>query len=102
MNEWHIQSRAHACQSCGQEFPNGATYHTLLFDEKHSFSRLDICADCWTKQYTEARDRRGFVSHWQGVYESPPAAAPEPIQKGTAEELLRKLVELNDPKSVSY
>ncbi|PYK62291.1 MAG: hypothetical protein DME21_06760, partial [Verrucomicrobia bacterium] len=36
-------------------------------------------------------------SHWQGVFEVPPAQ-PEPIQKETAESLLRKLVEQNDLK----
>jgi hypothetical protein len=97
MNEWHIQSRAHACQSCGQGFRDGAAFHTLLFDEKKEFLRMDICSDCWAGQYSEARDRRGFVSHWMGQYEPPPAAAPEAIRKDTAESLLRKLVELNDP-----
>lgn len=98
MNEWHIQSRAHACQSCGQGFRDHTAYHTLLFDEKTEFLRMDICGDCWTKQFADARDRRGFISHWQGVYEAPPAAAPEAIRKDTAEDLLRKLVELNDPR----
>ena len=43
-------------------------------------------------------DRKGFVSHWQTIYTVPPAAPPDPIQKETAETLLRKLVEMNDPK----
>ena len=59
---------------------------------------MDICTGCYTKQFAEARDQRGFVSHWQGVYEAPPAVAPDAIRKDTAEDLLRKLVELNDPR----
>src|SRR4030095_10823623 len=35
-----------------------------------------------------------------GTYEPPPSAAPEPIQKENAESLLRKLIELNDPKFI--
>jgi hypothetical protein len=98
MNEWNIQSRAHRCQACGKSFADKQVYHTLLFDEKQEFKRLDICSGCWQSQYSQgASDRKGFVSYWQGVYEAPPAA-PEPIQKENAESLLRKLIELNDPR----
>jgi hypothetical protein len=99
MNEWNIQSRAHACQACERQFADKAAYHTLLFDQKSEFVRQDICADCWDQQFSQgAQERKGFVSHWQGVFEAPPAAPPDPIQKATAESLLRKLIELNDPK----
>ena len=99
MNEWNIQSRAHACQACEKSFADGQPFHTLLSDEKSEFKRLDICEPCWQAQFSEgARDRKGFISHWQGVYQSPPPAPPEAIQKENAETLLRKLVELNDPK----
>jgi hypothetical protein len=97
MTEWNIQSRAHACAACGKGFADKEHYHTLLFDEKADFRRSDICQACWQKQYSDgARDRKGFVSYWQGVYEAPPPPS-EPIQKETAESLLRKLIELNDP-----
>jgi hypothetical protein len=99
MNDWNIQSRAHQCQACGKSFADKQVYHTLLLDEKQGYSRLDVCEPCWQSQYSEgARERKGFVSHWQGLYELPPLAAPDPIQKETAETLLRKLVALNDPR----
>ena len=41
--------------------------------------------------------RKGFISHWQGTYEVPPPVV-DVIQKDTAETLLRKLIEQNDPK----
>lgn len=98
MIDWNIQSRAHACQACGQPFADQAPYHTLLSDVKHGYERVDVCESCWTAQYSHgASDRKGFISHWQGVYALPPAQ-PEPIQKETAETLLRKLVEQNDPQ----
>jgi hypothetical protein len=98
MIEWNIQSRAHACQACGKPFHHQQAYHTMLFDEKLGYSRLDVCESCWTAQYSQgATSRKGFVSHWQGVYEVPPAR-PDPILKETAESLLRKLVELNEPR----
>jgi hypothetical protein len=100
MNEWNIQSRGHACEACGKTFTDREPYHTLLFDEKQDFRRSDVCVGCWQRQYAEgARERKGFVSYWHGIYEAP-APAPEPIQKDTAESLLRKLIELNDPRHI--
>ena len=99
MIEWNIQSRAHACQACGQGFADRQKYHTLLFDEKQGYARLDVCEGCWEAQFSQgAADRKGFVSYWQGAYATPPPAPPEPIAKDTAEALLRKLVELNNPQ----
>src|ERR1043165_844814 len=100
MTEWNIQSRGNECESCGRPFTDKEVYHTLLFDERANFRRSDICQACWQKQYSQgARDRKGFVSYWQGVYEAPPPR-DEPIQKENAESLLRKLIELNDPQYI--
>jgi hypothetical protein len=99
MNEWNIQSRSHACQACEKGFSDKESYHTLLFDERQEFRRLDICKACWEAQYSLGiSDHKGFVSHWQGLYEAPPPARPEAIEKENAESLLRKLIEQNDPK----
>jgi hypothetical protein len=96
--EWNIQSRAHACQSCKKPFSDKETFHTLLFDAKEGYERLDVCEDCWRAQFSQgATDRKGFISHWLTMYTVPPSAPPEAIQKDTAETLLRKLLELNDP-----
>lgn len=98
MNEWNIQSRGHACQSCNAAFTGKQSYHTILFDEKRDFLRIDVCDKCWTDQFSESRDRKGFISCWQGQYEAPPAAPVDPIQKATAETLLRKILERNDTR----
>jgi hypothetical protein len=95
MNEWNIQSRAHACESCTQPFADKQHYHTLLFDDAPELRRSDICEPCW-KSAEGSRDRKGFISHWQGVYEAP-VAQVDAIQKENAETLLRKLIEQNDP-----
>jgi hypothetical protein len=100
MTEWNIQSRAHACSACGKAFADREGFHTLLFDEKTQFRRSDICQDCWQRQYSEgARERKGFISYWHGLYEAP-ATRPEPIRRETAESLLRKLIEQNDPQFI--
>jgi hypothetical protein len=98
MIEWNIQSRAHACCACAKLFADKQPYHTMLFDESQGFERFDVCEMCWATQYSQgATSRKGFISHWQGVFEVQ-SAQPEPIQKENAESLLRKLAELNDPK----
>lgn len=96
MNEWNIQSRAHACEACGQPFADQQPYRTILFDEGKALRRSDICEPCAGKN-GDARTRTGFISHWQGIYEvSPPVV--DAIQKETAETVLRKLIEQNDPR----
>ena len=98
MNEWNIQSRAHACEACAQPFADRQPYHTLLLDEKAGLRRSDICEPCWQKQFAgDARSRAGFISHWQGIFEVPPPMV-DAIQKETAETVLRKLIEQNDPR----
>jgi hypothetical protein len=95
MIDWNLQSRAHACQTCEQPFADQHPYHTLLFDEAAGYRRHDVCETCWTAKF--AAGPRQHLSHWQGVYEAPPAEPPDAIQHETAESLLRKLVEANDP-----
>jgi hypothetical protein len=98
MIEWNIQSRAHVCHACAQAFADQQTYHTLLFDAKQGYERVDVCESCWSAQYGQgATSRRGFISHWQGLFEIP-VPTPEPIQKENAEILLRKLIERSDPR----
>ncbi len=100
MNEWNIQSRARACQVCAKSFTDKEHYHTLLLTNRHELARMDICIPCWdTKYAADKGERKGFISHWQGLYHAPVASAStDAIQKESAETLLRKLIEANDPK----
>jgi len=99
MIDWNLQSRAHECQSCQRAFADKDAYHTLLFDEHAGYRRHDVCEACWQGQFSQgASDKRGFLSHWQGVYEAPPTDAPEAMKHETAETLLRKLMEQNEPR----
>lgn len=99
MNDWNIQSRASTCGSCTQPFADRQTLHTLLFDEHaEDLRRMDVCEACWQSQFSDgARERKGFISHWQSIYEAP-APPSDAIHKDTAETLLRKLIEQNDPR----
>ncbi|MSU31211.1 MAG: hypothetical protein EXS25_00850 [Pedosphaera sp.] len=98
MIEWHIQSRAHVCKITGRPFSHGEAYHTVLLDAKTGFERLDLCSDAFKDQSAEILARQGLVSHWRGIYEPPPAVAPDAIQKEDAESLLRKLLEQPDDR----
>jgi hypothetical protein len=82
---------------CGRSFADKESYHTLLIDEKSDLRRSDVCVACWQGKFADAQNQSGFISHWQGVYEAPPPVT-EAIQKETAETLLRKLIEQNDPQ----
>jgi len=98
MNEWNIQSRAAACEACGQPFADKQPLHTLLSDERSELRRMDICQSCWQNQFNDgARERKGFISHWQTIFNAP-VPVVDAIQKDTAETLLRKLIEQNDPR----
>lgn len=99
ITEWNIQTRSHGCEACGKSFADKESYHTLLVDEKTHFRRSDLCAACWQQKFADAPGRGGFISYWQGVYEAPPPVT-EAIQKETAETLLRKLIEQNDPQYI--
>jgi len=66
-------------------------------EEKSEFRRSDVCATCWPAKFADAQSLPGLISHWQGIYEAPPPIT-EAIQKETAETLLRKLIEQNDPQ----
>jgi len=99
LNDWNFQSRGHACGECEASFDDGGACHTLLMDEQREFRRMDLCDRCWEAKYAEgANHRKGFVSHWQGVYEAPPAEPPEVIEKNTAETLLRQLMETGEDR----
>ena len=95
MNEWNIQSRAHVCEACSQPFADKQPYRTVLSEAGSELRRSDICEPCAQKN-GDVRAGVGFISQWHGVFEVPPPVT-EAIHKDTAETLLRKPVEQNDP-----
>jgi hypothetical protein len=96
MTEWDIQPRSSACTSCGAPFGQKQTYHSLLTIAVGQQQRRDLCDACFT-----SATRDTFTSYWQGEFKLPAPPAPELIQKDTAETLLRKLGESNDPNYVA-
>ena len=90
--DWNIQPRSSVCTSCQKPFAEKETYHTLLSMDAEGYVRRDLCGAC-----SIAAQRDGVISYWQAEYKLPPPPPAEPIQKDTAETLLRKLVESTDP-----
>ena len=97
MIEWNIQSRAHICETCNLPFADQQAYSTVLFEAAKELRRSDICEPC-AQKVGDTRSRPGYISHWHGIYEAPPAEPVDAIQKDTAETILRKLTEQNDPR----
>jgi hypothetical protein len=95
--DWIIQVRGRECRGCAVSFRDGQTYFTSLWDKPPALERMDFCEACWRKESNGQAGRTVCLSHWEGTYLAPPAAPPDPIQKETAESLLRKLLELRDP-----
>src|SRR4051812_28029525 len=98
MNDWNIQSRASACESCATPFADKQALHTLLFDESPELRRMDVCETCWQNQFSQgARDRKGFLPHGHPISRARTRVV-DATQKDAAETLLRKLIEQNDPR----
>jgi hypothetical protein len=95
---WNIRSRSHACHHTGIAFTEGETFYTALFDEPQSeeLIRRDFSLTAWD----EARAAATPFSFWKSVYEAPVSnARPEVVEKETAETLLRRLIEEDNPGS---
>lgn len=94
--EWSIQSRADRCARTGREFADGEHFYTLLFRDRHGFRREDISEEAWARLREAGAEKTQPFSFWRTRYEPPPPAAPEPLAKQTAEDLLRRYMEEND------
>ncbi len=88
--EWSIQSRGNTCQSCQRGFHDQEECVSALFDDPPGFTRADFCQTCWEKRDTANTPP---FSYWKTTFRLPPEAPPEPLQKETAESLLRRLIE---------
>ncbi|RME95566.1 MAG: hypothetical protein D6766_02930 [Verrucomicrobia bacterium] len=96
--EWNIQARSRKCCQCGKPFADRQPVHTLLLAGEAGYERLDLCVPCWEQDPAAGGDGRpGLISHWQSVHLAPPPRT-EPIQRESAETLLRRLLELRRPE----
>ena len=99
-HEWNIKPRSGGCAVCGKAFEAGEDCVSALFNAPDAgFERRDYCVGCWDKR----PDGEGPFSQWQGAYAPPRGeqAKKEPIAHETAEDLLRRLIDIGDPANVN-
>jgi hypothetical protein len=94
--DWDIKSRSECCTACSTAFEDGQSYLSALLFGEAGYERADFCENCWEKSEAVLSP----YSSWQGTYRMPPPPGEtEPLKKETAESLLRKLIEDEDPQN---
>ena len=88
--DWAIQSRAEQCSVTGARFQDGEYFYTVLYEEGAGFRREDLSEAAWQERQSQTSGSPQPFSFWRSKFESPPAVAPEPLAKQTAEDLLRR------------
>ncbi len=97
-NDWPIKHRADTCAITNRAFEPGEQFYTLLFREGTGYRREDLSEEAWASRNENIRP----FSFWKTRYEPPPPAAPEPLAKESAEELLRRLLSANAQPNACY
>lgn len=92
--EWSITHRADRCAVSGEPFAEGEYFYTLLFHDKEGFRREDLSEEAFRARNENIQP----FSLWRSKFEPPPPAAPEPIGRQTAEDLLRRYMEESSPQ----
>ncbi len=99
--EWNIKSRGHVCTICQKPLVDKSPVVSVLRELPDGYERQDCHPECWK---TAPREWEPF-SQWEGVYAAPVQdTRKETLKKETADELLRRLISLDDPamKNVVY
>jgi hypothetical protein len=96
-HEWDIKSRGDRCSVTGREFADGEFFYTALYRDKHGFRREDLSEEAWNQR----NDNIQPFSFWRSKFEPPAPPPPEALGKETAEDLLRRYMEDDDPNHTS-
>lgn len=99
MAEWNIQSRATLCAQCGAAFTPGASGHSLLMPTAEgTLSRKDVCGDCFRNLPAGTEAQAAAVWAFRVPSAAPGKPKEAPIQRETAEHLLRRLMAFPTPE----
>lgn len=86
---WNIRGRSDHCSLCERPFEPGTPCFSELAAAEERYERRDLCASCRERD----EERPSPVSRWRSVYTPPAPPPPEPIQRNTAEDALRRLAD---------
>ena len=101
MEDWNIQARSNVCTNCQTPFVEKENCYTILSSGNIGYQRQDLCRTCWIASgETLIREKLGVISYWQGAYEPPSLAPPDPLSKEDAQSILRRMLQRNDPTEV--
>ncbi len=96
---WNIKSRSRSCCDTEREFTQDETFFTAIFEDpehEDGFLRKDYSVKAWDRLSPNLEP----FSFWRSKYEAPPPPENrEVVAKETAESLLRRLIEEDDPGS---
>lgn len=98
-HDWKIKARSHACAVTGVPFREKEPFYAALFenDSEEGFCRRDYSVEAWERERAHLKP----FSYWRSIYEPPKAdpAKKEVVEKESAESLLRRLIEEDDPST---
>ena len=91
--DWAIHPVAKFCMRCGRAFADREKIRTVLLRHpQEGYLRRDLCESCWQEEWGRLSEKPPeFVSQWQTFFRKP-AKPTEPVQRQTAEGLLRRLL----------
>jgi len=92
--DWAIKHRADACAATQRPFAPGEFFYTLLFHDADGYRREDLSEEAWKNRNENIQP----FSFWKTRYEPLPAE-PEPLAKENAEQLFRRLIASENPRS---
>ena len=99
--EWKLQAHSPKCHGCDENFADEQRYYTILREGKTELNRLDLCSECRSSRNDLTdEEAKTFISKWSGAHKLPPQKSEGPIEKATAETVLKQLVEENDPQRI--
>ncbi len=90
---WHVRSRSRECAATQRPFADGEIIVTALYPDPESsgYLRRDFCLDAWNNLPEDAEKAFSF---WKTTFNAPTGAEhKDPVEKLSAEEILRRLVE---------
>ena len=93
VESWHVRSRSRECAATGRAFTDGESIVTALYPDPESsgYLRRDFAIEAWENLPAEAEQPFSF---WKSTFRAPAGHdAPDQVEKLSAEDLLRQLVE---------